>query len=198
MDCFGGSTGSIDITVSGGTPGYTYAWTTADGSGLSPSTEDQTGLAAGTYDLLVTDANGCTTSTSVVITEPAAALAASTSITDVSCNGASDGVAVLTVTGGTTPYSYSWSSGETTKDISGKTGGTYTVTVTDANGCTANATAIINEPAVLALSNTKTDVSCYNGADGSINLTVASIIPFGGATEQRRKTCPAYPREPTP
>ncbi|WP_205461752.1 SprB repeat-containing protein, partial [Mangrovibacterium lignilyticum] len=85
VNCFGGGDGTIDITISGGTPGYTYSWTTSDGSGLSASDEDQSGLTAGTYEVTVTDANGCTAVTSATV-DPATALTISATATAVQCN----------------------------------------------------------------------------------------------------------------
>ena len=174
INCFGATTGSIDITVTGGTGSYTYDW--SDIAGTSDS-EDRTNLAAGTYIVTVTDGNGCTAVTSITISQPAAALSAATAVTNLTCNGVAAGVVNLTVSGGTTAYTYLWSSGETTEDISSKLAGSYTVTVTDANGCTTSTSATITEPTILSLSNVKTDVSCNGGTDGTINLTVS-----GGTT----------------
>lgn len=129
VDCFGGSDGSISLTVTGGTPGYSYAWNTGD------STDSISGLTANTYSVVTTDSNGCTSSNSYVITEPAA-LAATAAVTDESSSGASDGAIDLTPTGGTAGYVYAWSNGATTEDISGLSGGVYCVTITDVNNCT--------------------------------------------------------------
>jgi hypothetical protein len=100
------------------------------------------GLGTGTYTVTVTDANGCTTSEMVSVTEPAA-LAANTSSTDETVAGANDGTATAAPTGGTPPYTYSWSSGQTTAMISGLMPGNYTVNITDANGCTTAGTIFI-------------------------------------------------------
>jgi gliding motility-associated-like protein len=174
--CFGGSTGSIDLTPAGGTPAYTYAWSNG------ATTQDLSGLAAGTYTVVVTDANGstggCTATTTVTITQPAAALTVSTTQTNVLCFGASTGAINLTPAGGTAPYTYSWSNGATTEDLSSIPAGTYTVVVTDANGstggCTATTTVTITQPAApLTLSSTQVNVLCFGGSTGSINLTPA-------------------------
>ncbi|QQS29850.1 MAG: hypothetical protein IPM47_02515 [Sphingobacteriales bacterium] len=169
--CFGNSTGAINLTVSGGTSPYTYSW--AGGA----TTEDRTGLAAGTYTVTVTDANNCTAVTSATVTQPAAALSLSTSVTDVLCFGNSTGAINLTVTGGTSPYTYNWGGGVTTEDLTGLAAGTYTVTVTDANNCTAVTSATVNQPPVLAVSTTMTPVLCNGGPTGGVNLTVS-----GGTT----------------
>lgn len=165
--CNGTTDGSVNLTVLGGTAPYTYNW--SNGS----STEDISGLAAGTYSVTVTDANGCAAGAVATVNEPAA-LAASAAATDASCNGYTDGAVDLTVSGGTTPYSYSWSNGSTTEDISGLAAGSYNVTVTDANGCVANAAASVGQPAGINLSTAVTDASCNGDTDGAVNLTVTN------------------------
>ncbi|MCX6198674.1 MAG: gliding motility-associated C-terminal domain-containing protein [Bacteroidetes bacterium] len=165
--CNGATDGAIDLTVSGGSPGYGFSW-----SNLATS-EDISGLTAGTYTVTVNDNNGCTTSISAIISQPAQALNTSVVVTDVSCNAGTNGSINLTVTGGTQPYSFVWSNGPTTEDISGLSAGTYTVSITDANGCLTTASAIVNEPAALTASITPTNVSCFGGNDGATDLTVS-------------------------
>lgn len=168
--CNGGSNGAINLTVTGGTSGYTYIW--SQGS----QNEDLSGLSSGTFTVTVTDANGCTASTSAMIIEPAL-LGLSTSVTNVSCNGGSNGLIDLTVTGGTTSYTYQWSNGQTIQDLSGRTAGTYVVTVTDANGCTATTSATITQPAPMNLSTSITNVTCNGDNNGAIDLEVSNGIP---------------------
>jgi len=174
--CFGASTGAIDITATGGTSPYTYAWT---GTGVAAATEDQTGLAAGSYSVIVTDANGfVSTSYPFTITQPAAALSATiTAKTNVLCVGSSTGSATVTATGGTGDYTYSWNTSpvKTTATATGLIAGTYTVTVTDANLCTTTASAIITQPAA-ALSATitaQTNVLCVGSSTGSATVTAS-------------------------
>jgi len=170
LSCNGGNDGTIDISVSGGTAPYTYLWNN------TATTEDLTGLTAGTYSVTVTDANGCTATESITLTEPTL-LSALATATNVSCNGGNDGTVDLSVTGGTAPYTYAWDNTATTEDMIGLTAGTYNVTVTDANGCTATASATITESTLLVTNGTITDVSCLGSADGSIDVTVT-----GGTT----------------
>ncbi|HEX7846083.1 MAG TPA: immunoglobulin domain-containing protein, partial [Chitinophagaceae bacterium] len=192
--CFGNSTGSIDLAVTGGTSPYTYAWSNG------ATTQDITSLLAGTYNVTVTDANGCTTVlNNIVITQPAAALALSETHVNVLCFGNSTGSINLTVTGGTSPYTYAWSNGATTQDITSLPAGTYNVTVTDANGCTAvlNNIVITQPAAALALSETNVNVLCFGNSTGSIDLTVAGgTSPYtyawsNGATTQDITSLPA-------
>ncbi len=183
--CNGNSTGSIDLTVSGGTGAYTYSWTGG------ATTQDRSGLAAGTYTVTVTDANTCTKTLSVTITEPASMSLTETHV-NVLCNGGNTGSIDLTVSGGSSPYTYSWTGGATTQDRSGLTAGTYTVTVTDANTCTKTLSVTITEPASMSLTETHVNVLCNGGNTGSIDLTVSGgSSPYtyswtGGATTQDR------------
>ncbi|SDT10205.1 SprB repeat-containing protein [Winogradskyella sediminis] len=161
VNCNGGSNGTVDLTVTGGTAPYTYAWSN------TATTEDMVGLMAGTYNVTVTDANGCTATTSVTVSQPAA-ISASGVATHVSCNGGSNGTVDLTVVGGTAPYTYAWSNTATTEDMVGLISGTYSVTVTDANGCTATTSATVIEPtALVAASVVDSNASCNGGSDGS-------------------------------
>ena len=170
VSCNGGSDGSIDLSVAGGTAPYTYSW---DDAGSS-TTQDISSLPIGTYTVTVTDDNSCTATQTVTITEPNALSLSSTQL-NVSCNGGSDGSIDLSVSGGIAPYTYSWNnpSNSTTQDIGSLTAGTYTVTVTDDNSCTATETVTITEPTALSLSSTQVNVSCNGGSDGSIDLSVA-------------------------
>src|SRR5206468_1059440 len=159
--------GSIDLTVTGGTAPYSYLWSTGAIS------EDLSALVAGNYSVTVTDAKGCTATQSVTIGQPAAALAVSDTHVDVNCFGGSTGSIDLTVSGGTTPYSYLWNNGSISQDLSALVAGDYSVTVTDAKGCTATQSVTIARPAAaLAVGETHVDVSCFGGSTGSIDLTV--------------------------
>jgi hypothetical protein len=138
--CYGGSNGSVDLMTVGGTSPYTYLWNNG------ATTEDLTGLTAGTYTVTVTDANNCTTTASVTITQPASGLTANITQTNVLIHGDTTGVIDLTVAGGTAPYSYNWSNGATTEDLANLAAGTYNVTVTDINGCQLMVSITIEEP----------------------------------------------------
>ena len=140
--CFGAATGSINITASAGTAPYVYDW--ADIAGTS-NVEDRTALAAGTYTVSVTDANNCQAIASFTITQPTA-LSLSTVVTDESPTAAVNGAIALTASGGTSPYTYDWADIVGKKNAQNRSalpGGTYTVTVTDAQGCAASTSVTV-------------------------------------------------------
>jgi hypothetical protein len=173
VSCFGGSNGSVNLTVSGGQAPYTFNW----GGGIT--TEDLTNVPAGVYNVVITDANGCSVSTGATISGPAAALLATGVVGNVSCNGGNNGSINLTVVGGTAPYTYAWSNGAATQDITGVTQGSYSVVVTDANGCTSNASFVVTQPAAaLTLQSANvSNVSCFGGTNGSIDITIVGGTP---------------------
>ena len=165
--CFGGTSGAIDISVQGGTPVYSYSWSNG------ATTEDISGLTAGVYSVVITDANGCTLNQSYTVTQPALALSNSGSVTAVLCNGGADGSISTITQGGTAPYSYSWSNGATTANLVNLPAGTYTLTVTDANGCQTTSTFQVTQPLQpITLTETHIDVACNGGNNGSINLSI--------------------------
>ncbi len=166
VNCFNGSNGSVNLTVGGGTSPYTFLWSNA------ATTEDLSGLTAGTYSVIVTDANNCQTFDTVVITQPTLLVATHT-FQHVKCKNGTDGSIDLSVSGGTSPYSYLWSNSSTSQDLSGLNAGTYSVTVTDAKSCMVRDTVIITEPSLLVASHTFQPVKCKNGNDGSVDLTVS-------------------------
>jgi hypothetical protein len=118
LECSGDNSGSIELTILGGNPDYTFSWSNG------ATTQNISGLAAGTYSVTITDGNGCTGEGTATVNEPDA-LVASITGTDLLCNGDNTGAADLSVSGGSAPYSYSWSNGETTEDLSGLAAGSY-------------------------------------------------------------------------
>ncbi|MFH2142833.1 MAG: PKD domain-containing protein [Bacteroidota bacterium] len=172
VSCNGLNDGWAQVNITGGTAPYTYQWNTIP----VQTTATATGLSAGTYNVTVTDSNGCLSTTSVTINEPTA-LSTTTSVINATC-GFSNGSANVTVSGGTLPYSYLWSNTQTTVSITGISSGSYTVTITDGNGCTDVETANINDiggPTVTITGST--DVNCYGYNNGS-----ATVTATGGTT----------------
>src|SRR5690554_653260 len=139
--CNGYNNGSATATVLGGTAPYSYTWSNGETGATAVN------LTAGNHFVYVTDVNGCQIQESFTMDQPSPILISTTSLTDVSCNGQADGTITISVNGGTTPYSYSWSSGQTGTSLSNLSGGNYIVTVTDGNGCTASKTFTIVDPA---------------------------------------------------
>lgn len=177
VSCYGETDGSIDLTVNGGTTPFTYDWTNSTYD-LSFATQDLINLPADDYTVVIEDSRGCTSTNTVSITEPLSPVSATFTIQNVSCFGDSDGSVTANATGGTMPYTYSWSNGTNNATISNLIAGTYIVTITDNSGCTFIDSAEVTQPsAPLALSLSVTNVSCAQGNDGAIDLTV-----IGGTT----------------
>lgn len=168
--CYGQATGSITLTTTGGTPNYTYDW--SNGQTTNPAVN----LAAGTYHVTVTDAGGCSSTASETVGQPASALTATATATNASCYGSTNGGVNLTPAGGTATYTYNWTGGITTQNLSNVAAGTYTVTVTDANHCTATASATVGQPAQIVLTPSSTNAGCGSSSTGS-----ASVSATGGS-----------------
>ncbi len=166
VSCYDGNDGSIEITVSGGTGAYDYEW--ADG----PTTADRDNLSAGTYCVTVTDENDCTAERCFDVEQPDE-LEIDGNVTDVSCHDGNDGSIDITVSGGTGSYDYEWVDGPITADRDNLTAGTYCVTVTDENDCTAERCFEVDQPRAIVIDGDVTDVSCHDGNDGSIDITVS-------------------------
>jgi hypothetical protein len=165
-NCHSSADGAISLSVSGGTPGYTYAWSNA------ATTSGISGLTGGLYGVTVTDSKGCAEVRSYAVEAPAA-LGTATSVTNVSCNGGSNGAVDLTAFGGVAPYTFLWSNSSTNEDLGGVPAGNYSVTVTDAHNCTTSATAAVTEPAGMTIAANVTNVSCNGGSNGAIDITVS-------------------------
>ncbi|MBL4703800.1 MAG: SprB repeat-containing protein, partial [Flavobacteriales bacterium] len=169
-NCAGACNGQAVVTGGGGTLPYTYS---SDGISYVGSNLF-TGLCAGPYNFYVMDSNGCANNDSVNLIDPPPLLV-TTSSTNVSCNGGNDGITGITVSGGTPPYNYVWSNGPTTAFNTGLTSGTYSVIITDANGCIDNQSIIITDPIIVTATSTSVNPTCL-GNDGQITIT-----PAGGA-----------------
>jgi len=156
ISCYGGNNGSVDLTVTGGTPGYSYIWYPG-----GQTTQDISNLYAGQYDVTVSDANQCTAESTIILNEPPE-LTSTISASDLLCNGDELGSIDVEVDGGTPPYTYFWQpTSETTEDIDNLPVGEYTVLITDANGCTTTKSIVIDEPYPILTQMTGTDILCF-------------------------------------
>lgn len=172
--CKGDSTGSITANITNGTPPYRYEWgNSLVRNNMFALTDTWNNRPAGVYFLKVTDANGCSQLASITLTEPAKPLSVLDIKTDnVSCYANTDGKGVVKANGGTPPYTYLWSTGATTDSIINLPIGYYTVTITDANGCSIDTAITITQPDSLAIATTQTNVLCKNDSTGTANSTV--------------------------
>ena len=176
VTCNGGSDGSISLTASGGTPPFTFQWDNGAGAVQNPG-----GLTANTYNVVVTDANGCTIVASATITEPPLIEVSTVGTIAATC-GLANGSIDVDVIGGTGGYQYVWtnSSGTTvsnSEDPTGLSAGTYLATVTDASGCTMTFTESVTTPNMLLVSTTADPTSCFGGDDGIVQVMVTGGIP---------------------
>ena len=163
--CFGETTGNIDITIAGGTAPYSYSWTNGE------TTEDLNGIPAGNYSIEVTDANGCTISENVIIQEPDSPISSVITVKEILCPGDSNGSIELSISGGEGPYNYLWNTGSTDDTIDNLSSGTYSVTITDTNGCQRVQSVVLDEPEIIRDNANVNNISCNAANDGSIVLT---------------------------
>ncbi len=170
LSCNGSSTGKIDITVNGGTPGYAYKWNVLAYQGQG--TSHIAGLYAGTYTVTVTDQNTCVKIQSWQVTQPSA-LSSNGTVTNITCYGGNNGSAMITAAGGTPPYYYRWSTGSTAPFISGLTIGRYYVTLTDAGSCSNFTFLNITQPTDITITGTPFSLSCQGSNTGKITTTVS-------------------------
>lgn len=165
--CFGDNTGNATVITNGGSPGYSFSWSTNP----VQTTATAGSLISGTYTVIVTDANSCTASITSTISEPVAPLAVTLTLAAPVCAGQSLASITSSVSGGTAVYSYLWntSPAQSTPNISNLSAGNYTLSVTDANNCTATASATVAAPpSPLSVSTSVVDVICYGANTGSV------------------------------
>jgi hypothetical protein len=170
VSCFGLNNGSVTLNVSGGDQNYTYFWNTGSTSSALNS------LAPGNYSVVVTDGNGCNGSTNVTITQPAAMMLEIDG-ESVSCFGLSDGIATASANGGAAPYTFNWDNGQTGQYLDEMESGTYTVTVSDANGCTVQGLVSIDEPDMLVANVLILSPETCSGNNGSAEVMIEGGSP---------------------
>ena len=182
ISCSGLSDGSAEVIASGATLPYSYNWSTNP----AQTTYSASNLSAGTYSVIVKDVNNCAITKTVTLTQPLTIVATASVISNyngqqLTCYGASNGSASVTVSNGTGPYTYSWSTipTQTTTTATGLGAGNYSVTITDANGCNITKTLTLNQPSQLTATTSITSnyngqsISCYGLTDGSASVTVS-------------------------
>ena len=176
VSCFGGSDGTASTNTINGLSPYTYLWTPT-----GQTTANASALSANTYTVSATDINGCTSTQSVIITEPTALSAVVSQFDNVTCKNNANGHITISPSGGTPPYTHSWSNGGTTAAIFNLGPGNYTDTVRDSKNCQLLISQSITEPAVNlgipSSSLSTTNVSCTGGSNGT-----ATVNPTGGTS----------------
>jgi gliding motility-associated-like protein len=168
--CYNSQNGSISSSVSGGVPNYMYTWSTTSSA---PSVSN---LSGGTYTLTITDSNGCTQTSSTIVNEPQA-ITSNPTVNQISCFGLQNGTIQLSISGGISPYTYTWSNQSSSSIISNLTAGVYSVTVTDHNLCSSNYSFTITQPNELVVSHPQSGVLCNGSNNGFINLSVEGGTP---------------------
>ncbi len=178
----GNNNGTASVTATAGNTPYTYLWSNGQ------ATATATGLSAGTYTVTVTTTNGCTKTTTVSVSSTGSPNVSLTSSTNILCNGAATGSAAMSASAGTTPYTYSWNTGQTTFNATGLSAGTYTLIVAGSNGCTKSQTVNITQPGAINLGTSANPTNCgsstgsatatSSGGTGSISYSWSP----GGAT----------------
>ena len=186
----GGNDGSIELSVSGGIGEYSFKWSTQNGSGLDINNQNQANLTSGIYKVTVTDQNGCEESLEITLIEPGDSnqncndFSTDWALSDfngynISCNGNNDGSIDISVTGGTSPYTYSWTTNNgsglyaNNEDQTGLSPGIYILTVTDSKECQISKEFTITQPDEIQVSSELSNVSEHGGTDGSIDITVS-------------------------
>jgi len=171
--CFGGNSGAAIANASGGAGGFTYLWSN------NQTSTNVSNLTAGITTVTATDINGCAIEQSITINEPSQLTIINDSISALDCNGSNTGAIGFDVIGGTGSYDYNWSTGSNTQSINSLGEGTYTVTVSDDNGCFITETFILEEPSPLDLSYLTNDNDCFGFSEGTIDLSVTGSIGGG-------------------
>jgi hypothetical protein len=166
VNCNGGANGAASVEATGGNNAYSYTWSNGSSDAAIAN------LAAGNYTVTVTDGENCTAVASVDITEPTAVFANASATSQIQ-SGINDGSATADPVGGVAPYTFEWSNGETSQSISNLSPGTYTVSVTDANGCVVSQSVTVNSvDCAISATSQVTDVICPGGADGAATVSV--------------------------
>ncbi|MES2836632.1 MAG: T9SS type B sorting domain-containing protein [Bacteroidota bacterium] len=175
VSCFGGNNGTAQVSAVGGTPLYTYTWTPAPSPGVTTNPSVGT-LISENFLVVVNDDNNCLASVNVTIDEPTQLTVSASVIKQTKCN-LPNGEATCQASGGTPPYTYLWTNSLATETVTGLAPGTYSVTITDANGCPVTSSSITIDPSdAIVASMTNTIVSCFAGEDGTATISLANVV----------------------
>jgi gliding motility-associated-like protein len=188
--CFGGSDGAVDMTVTGGTQPFSYDWNN------SGQTEDITNIPAGTYEVTVSDVNNCSSTGNAMVGEPATGISIiDFEIIDVNCNGGNDGSIRVTASGGPEPYDYQWSNNGSSPFIEQLSQSSYSVTITDADGCSITGSYSVNEPPELILTVSPRDTAINFGEPLQLSSTLSPYDPNAvySWSPSQELTCPDCP-----
>jgi len=172
LKCFGDANATLSVTATGGTPDYTYSWSTGVNSVTTNGTSALTNLGAGVVSVSVSDASGCQVIRTVTINQPAKLTLAATGLST-KCNGSCDGQAVVIPAGGTAPVIALWSTGGTNLSINGLCSGSYSVTLSDANSCQKDTTFMVPQPAAITESLSSKATNCNQSVGSATVVTVA-------------------------
>ena len=173
-----GNNGTVNLSISGGTPPFSFTWT-KDGNPFASTSQILTGLAPGTYVASITDSKGCSKISSSAIVAAATPSSITSSIIHVLCNGAETGRITITPVSGNIPFTYLWSNGQTTQNIQNVSAGNYTLVVTDSTNCPTTFNYTINQSSLITASAVKVNDTDPNPAigNGTITLTVSGGTP---------------------
>lgn len=176
VTCNSFSTAAISLTVTGGTPAYTFSWSPV-GTFTGSTSNPLTNIPVNVYTVTVKDLNNCALVQTYTITQPAA-LGHTINVTNDPCNASCIGTASQVVTGGTPTYSFSWSStAAITQSIGSLCAGNYTANIVDGNGCVSSRTFVITQPAAISITTTPSSPLCNNACNGSVTAVVSGGNP---------------------
>jgi gliding motility-associated-like protein len=176
VSCYGASDGIIVLNITGGRAPYTYQWNTSNGSGLISSSKDQPAVSAGNYTVTITDKSGCQGNSYAILTQPTPVSLSVRSTTDILCHSFATGKIAVEGSGGTSPYTYMWSGGQKTAEITKIKAGDYMVTFSDANKCQITQKVPLSEPdSIIAVTEIQKPY-CPDATDGEIHLAIEGGI----------------------
>ena len=177
VSCKGGNDGTISVSSNGGSGSHLFQWYSDQPSLLATTSSNINNLYAGNYIFFLRDQNSCLKSDTIHIYEPNDSIYSLLTSTNVTCFNISDGNIDLTAGGGTAPYDYLWSNGASSEDLNSLSEGSYSVTITDNNGCELSDSLIITQPTEITQQNGFYDVGCFGESTGNISYNINGGTP---------------------